>query len=89
MKELADTYREKLIESVAEHNDKLLEKYFEGEEIKRDELISAIREATIDLDIVPVTCGSSYRNKGVQPLLDCIVDFMPSPLDVPPYGGYQ
>ena len=87
MKELADTYREKLIESVAEHNDKLLEKYFEGEEIKRDELIGAIREATIDLDIVPVTCGSSYRNKGVQPLLDCIVDFMPSPLDVPPMVG--
>ena len=87
MKELADEYREKLIESVAEHNDSLLEKYFEGEEIKRDELISAIREATIDLDIVPVTCGSSYRNKGVQPLLDCIVDFMPSPLDVPPIVG--
>ena len=87
MKDLADEYREKLIESVAEHNDKLLEKYFEGEEIKREELIEAIREATIDLDIVPVTCGSSYRNKGVQPLLDCIVDFMPSPLDVPPIVG--
>ena len=80
LKDLADEYREKLIESVAEHNDSLLEKYFEGEEIKRDELIAAIREATIDLDIVPVTCGSSYRNKGVQPLLDCIIDFMPSPL---------
>jgi elongation factor G len=87
MKALADTYREKLIESVAEHNDTLLEKYFEGEEISRDELVRAIREATIDLDIVPVTCGSSYRNKGVQPLLDCIVDFMPSPLDVPPIVG--
>jgi len=86
-KELADEYRVKLIESVAEHNDQLLEKYFEGEEIKREELIAAIREATIDLDIVPVTCGSSYRNKGVQPLLDCIVDFMPSPLDVPPISG--
>ena len=87
MKELADEYREKLIESVAEHNDSLLEKYFEGEEIKRDELVAAIREATIALDIVPVTCGSSYRNKGVQPLLDCIVDFMPSPLDVPSIVG--
>ena len=62
MKDLADEYREKLIESVAEHNDALLEKYFEGEEIKHEELIAAIREATIDLDIVPVTCGSSYRN---------------------------
>ncbi len=86
-KELADEYRVKLIESVAEHNDKLLEKYFEGEEIKREELVAAIREATIALDIVPVTCGSSYRNKGVQPLLDCIVDFMPSPLDIPPMVG--
>lgn len=86
-KELADEYRVKLIESVAEHNDKLLEKYFEGEEIKREELVAAIREATIALDIVPVTCGSSYRNKGVQPLLDCIVDFMPSPLDIPPMIG--
>jgi elongation factor G len=87
LKELADEYREKLIESVAEHNDKLLEKYFEGEEIEKGELIAAIREATIALDIVPVTCGSSYRNKGVQPLLDCIVDFLPSPLDIPPVVG--
>ena len=87
MKELADEYREKLIESVAEHNDKLLEKYFEGEEISRAELVAAIRQATIALDIVPVTCGSSYRNKGVQPLLDCIVDFLPSPLDIPPVVG--
>ena len=87
LKELAEEYRVKLIESVAEHNDKLLEKYFEGEEINHDELIAAIRSATINLDIVPVTCGSSYRNKGVQPLLDCIVDFMPSPLDIPPITG--
>ena len=87
MKALADEYREKLIESVAEHNDHLLEKYFDGEEIGHEELIAAIREATIDLDIVPVTCGSSYRNKGVQLLLDCIVDFLPSPLDVPPIVG--
>lgn len=87
LKDLADEYREKLIESVAEHNDKLLEKYFEGEEISRQELAAAIRQATIALDIVPVTCGSSYRNKGVQPLLDCIVEFLPSPLDVPPIVG--
>jgi len=87
MADIAEEYREKLIESVAEHNDSLLEKYFEGEEITHEELTEAIREATIDLDIVPVACGSSYRNKGVQPLLDCIVDFMPSPLDVPPIVG--
>ena len=84
---LAEEYREKLIESVAEHNDALLVKFFDGDEIKHEELVAAIREATIDLDIVPVTCGSSYRNKGVQPLLDAIVDFMPSPLDVPPIVG--
>jgi elongation factor G len=87
MKELAAEYREKLIESVAEYDDTLLEKYFEGAEISRDELIAAIRKATIALDIVPVTCGSSYRNKGVQPLLDAIVDFLPSPLDIPPITG--
>ncbi|MGI5918773.1 MAG: elongation factor G, partial [Christensenellales bacterium] len=87
MKELAEEYRVKLIESVAEYNDKLLEKYFDGEEIERDELIAAMRQATINLDIVPVICGSSYRNKGVQPLLDCIVDFLPSPLDIPPVEG--
>lgn len=87
MVDIAEEYREKLIESIAEHNDQLLEKYFEGEEIKHEEIIQAIREATINLDIVPVVCGSSYRNKGVQPLLDCIVDFMPSPLDVPAIVG--
>ncbi len=87
MKELADEYHEKLIEAVAEYDDKLLEKFFEGEKISREELIAAIRKATIALDIVPVTCGSSYRNKGVQPLLDAIVDFMPSPLDIPPVTG--
>ena len=87
MKEIADEYREKLIESVAEHNDKLLEKYFDGDEIEKGELVAAIRQATIALSIVPVTCGSSYRNKGVQPLLDCIVDFLPSPLDIPPVVG--
>ena len=87
MKDLAEEYREKLIESVAEYDDSLLEKYFEGKEIERAELIAAIRQATIALKIVPVTCGSSYRNKGVQPLLDCIVDFLPSPLDIPPITG--
>ncbi len=87
MKELAEEYHEKLIESVAEYDDKLLEKFFEGEKISREELITAIRKATIALKIVPVTCGSSYRNRGVQPLLDSIVDFMPSPLDIPPVTG--
>lgn len=87
MKDLAEEHREKLIESVAEYDDTLLEKYFEGKEIDKDELIAAIRKATIALDIVPVTCGSSYRNKGVQPLLDAIVNFLPSPLDIPAITG--
>jgi elongation factor G len=87
MVELAKEYREKLIESVAEYDDTLLEKFFEEKEITKDELLAAIRKATIALDIVPVTCGSSYRNKGVQPLLDAIVDFLPSPLDIPAIVG--
>ena len=87
MKQLADEYHEKLIESVAEYDDTLLEKFFEGESISREEVIAALRKATIAQAIVPVTCGSSYRNKGVQPLLDAIVDFMPSPLDIPPVVG--
>ncbi len=84
-----DEYREKtdmarmaIVESCAEHDDTLLEKYFAGEEITPEELISVIRKATIAMDIVPVLCGSSYRNKGVQLLLDAIVDYLPSPLDV-------
>jgi len=87
MTEIAGRYREKLIESAAEYDDTLLEKYFEGKPIGREELVAAIRKATIALDIVPVTCGSSYRNKGVQPLLDCVVDFLPSPVDIPPVVG--
>ena len=87
LKQLADEYHEKLIESVAEYDDTLLEKFFEGESISREEVIAALRKATIAQAIVPVTCGSSYRNKGVQPLLDAIVDFMPSPLDIPPVVG--
>ena len=87
MKEIAAEYHEKLIEAAADYDDKLLEKFFEGAKISREELIAAIRKATVALDIVPVTCGSSYRNKGVQPLLDAIVDFMPSPLDIPPVVG--
>jgi elongation factor G len=87
MKKIADEYHEKLIEAVADFDDHLLEKFFEGGKISREELIAALRKATVALKIVPVTCGSSYRNKGVQPLLDAIVDFMPSPLDIPPVVG--
>ncbi len=87
MVELAEEYRENLLESVCETNDELMERYLEGHEIGEDELRKAIREATIALKIVPVVCGSSYRNKGVQPLLDDVVYYLPSPLDVPAIVG--
>ncbi len=87
MQDLANEYREKLIESVAELDEELMEKYFGGEEITIDEIKSVIRKATIDNTMVPITCGSSYRNKGVQMLLDAIVDYMPAPTDVPAIKG--
>ncbi|MBQ7688816.1 MAG: elongation factor G [Clostridia bacterium] len=82
MMELAQRYRGELIEHVAEMDDALMEKYFEGEELTIEEIKSCIRKATIANSMVPVCCGTSYRNKGVQKLLDAIVDYMPSPLDV-------
>ncbi len=87
MKDLAAEYREKLIESVAETDDELTMKYLEGEEISENELVMAIRRATIAVHIVPVVCGSSFKNKGVQLLLDAIVDYLPSPIDVPAIKG--
>ena len=82
MLEKAQEYRAALLEHVAEMDEALLEKYLEGEELTADEIKSCIRKATIANEMVPVCCGTSYRNKGVQKLLDAIVDFMPSPLDV-------
>ena len=87
MQDLANECHEKLIESVAELDEDLMEKYFGGEELTIDEIKSTIRKATIDNTMVPVTCGSSYRNKGVQMLLDAIVDYMPAPTDVPAIKG--
>lgn len=87
MQDLANEYHEKLIESVAELDEDLMEKYFGGEELTIDEIKSTIRKATIYNTMVPVTCGSSYRNKGVQMLLDAIVDYMPAPTDVPAIKG--
>ncbi len=87
MLDKAQEYREALLEAVAEQDDELMEKYFGGEEITVDEIKAVIRKATIANTMVPVCCGTSYRNKGVQKLLDAIVDFMPSPLDVPPIKG--
>ena len=87
LKDLAEEYRENLLENVAEHDEELMIKYLEGEEITPEEIIRAIRTATIKVEITPVLCGSSYKNKGVQPLLDAIVDYLPSPLDIPPVKG--
>ena len=86
-KEQAEEYREKLIEACAEADDELMEKYLGGEEVTEEEIRRAIRKATIACEMTPVTCGTSYRNKGVQPLLDAIVDYMPAPTDIPPIAG--
>ncbi|MFH1625362.1 MAG: elongation factor G [Pseudomonadota bacterium] len=85
--DVSHKYRERLIETVAETDDLLTEKYLDGEPLSEREIKSAIRGATIDYRLVPVLCGAGLRNKGVQPLLDSVVDFLPSPLDVPPVSG--
>ena len=87
MKELAQKYHDELIEHVCEQDEELMEKFFEGEEPTIEEIKRVIRQSTIDNTMVPVTCGTSYRNKGVQKLLDAIVDYMPSPIDVPAIKG--
>ena len=87
MRELAEEYRQNLLEAVSDFDDEIMEKYLEGEEIPADEIRAAIRKATVAVEMIPVTCGTSYKNKGVQKLLDAIVDFMPSPLDVPAITG--
>ena len=87
MVDMANEYREKLVEAAAEMDDELMEKYIEGEELTTEELKKCIREGCIANKFVPVTCGTSYKNKGVQKLLDAVVDYMPSPLDIPPIKG--
>ena len=88
--EMADQvaeFREKLIEAIVEHDEALMEKYFEGEELTVDELKRGLRKACLAGELIPVLCGSSFKNKGVQPLLDAIVDYLPSPADLPPVRG--
>lgn len=87
MVEICEEYRNNLLETVAEYDEALFDKYCNGEAIETDELIKAIRKETIEGKIVPVCCGSSYRNKGVQKLLDAIVDFLPAPIDIPDTKG--
>ena len=87
MKDVANEYREKLIESVAETDDELMEKFFAGEDFTVEEIKKAIRKATIELAITPVLCGSALRNKGVQKLLDAVIDYLPSPIDIDDVKG--
>ncbi|RJE48121.1 MULTISPECIES: elongation factor G [unclassified Dehalobacter] len=87
MMELAQEYREKLLEAVSDVDEELMMKYLEGAEISEQEIKQAVRKGTISLKFIPVLCGSSFKNKGVQPLLDAVVDYMPSPLDVPAIQG--
>ncbi len=87
MKEKAKEYRAQLLESVAESDDELMMKYLEGEELTEEEILAGIRRQTIAGKMTPVCCGSSYKNKGVQPLLDAIIAFMPAPTDIPPIKG--
>ena len=87
MKEIAQKYHDDMVEHVAEQDEELMMKYLDGEELTQEEIKSCIRKSTIANEMVPVTCGTSYKNKGVQKLLDAIIDYMPSPLDVPAIKG--
>ena len=89
MRDKAEEYRTQLLESISEFDEEIMEMYLEGEEIPKEKLVAAIRKATIAGDFVPVLCGTSYRNKGVQKLLDAIVDYLPSPLDIPAITGHN
>ncbi|NBS30754.1 MAG: elongation factor G, partial [Actinobacteria bacterium] len=87
LKAKADEYRAQLIEAVAETSEELMEKYFGGEEITVEEIKKAIRKITINSEMYPILCGSAFKNKGVQPMLDAVIDYLPGPLDVPPVEG--
>ena len=87
LRDLADEYREKLLEAISDYDDEIMMMFLEGEEIPEDKIVAALRKATIANSMTPVLCGSAYKNKGVQPLLDAIVAYMPSPLDVPAIEG--
>ncbi|MCW4385323.1 elongation factor G [Salinibacterium sp. SYSU T00001] len=89
LKEKADEYRTALLEAVAETSDELMEKYFGGEELTVDEIKAAIRKLTVNSEIYPVFCGSAFKNRGVQPMLDAVIDYLPSPVDVPPMEAHD
>ena len=87
MRELAEEYRIKLLEAISDFDDEIMELYLEGEEVPTELIRTAIRKATVAVKMIPVVCGTSYKNKGVQKLLDAVVDYLPSPLDIPPVDG--
>ncbi|MBZ8177691.1 elongation factor G [Corynebacterium poyangense] len=89
LQEKAEEYREKLIETVAESDEALMEKYFAGEELTIDEIKAAIRKMVVNSEIFPVLCGTAYRNKGVQPLLDAVIDYLPNPMDIGEVEGHK
>ncbi|HWH78590.1 MAG TPA: elongation factor G, partial [Candidatus Binatus sp.] len=89
LQDQAEEYREKLLEAAADGDEAVMEKYLEGKEISEAELRKGLRGATLSLKIVPVVCGTAFRNKGVQPMLDAVVDYLPSPLDIPPVKGVE
>ena len=89
MVDKANEYREKLIETVAESDEELMEKYFGGEELTMDEIKGAIRKMVLNSEVYPVYCGTAYKNKGVEPLLDAVIDFLPNPLDIGEVHGHQ
>ncbi|MFZ8864143.1 MAG: elongation factor G [Thermocrinis sp.] len=86
-REKAEEWRAKMVEAIVEHDDELMMKYLEGEEVSVADLKRVLRKATIERKLVPVLCGAAFKNKGVQPLLDAVIDYLPSPLDVPPVKG--
>jgi elongation factor G len=88
MEGTVEEYRTKLLEAIAETDDTLMEKYLEGEFISAAEITQALRHSTVTGDIVPVLCGSAFKNRGVQLLLDAVVDYLPAPIDVPPIQGH-
>ena len=89
MRDLYDEWRQQMLEAIAEEDETLMEKYLAGEELTPEELIAGVRKATIGLAICPVLCGSAFKNKGVQPLLDAVVDYLPSPVDIPAMVGHD
>src|SRR5690606_38318244 len=89
LKDKAEQYRAELIETVAESSEELLEKYLGGEEITVEEIKAGIRKLTVASEVYPVLCGSAFKNRGVQPMLDAVVDYLPAPIDVPSINGHD